>query len=168
MELIPKRHRMKSSAQDTTGLLIPEQVEFQLHQELKIVQEYDRMFFSYAKRWWNDYIQMRPQKHSLRLIKLFAQVEGGGGLGVGHVDTEEGGFGGRKEPVTSFIYPLQCSFLESPNKAARCVSLIPFERSPSIGDTKQDVWLDLHTFFTLGKGDLHQHAILLCNLLLGK
>lgn len=138
------------------------------------------MFFTYAKRWWNDYLQMRPNLHSDRLVKIFATTEGGCGLvdggdnhwvneGGNNSSTSDSALGGRKEPVTSFVRPLRCPFLESPKHAARFVSLIPVERAQNIGaSNKMEVWQETHTLLIMGKGDVHDHAVLLCSLLLGK
>ena len=57
--------------------------------------------------------------------------------------------------------------LQSPRHAARFVSLIPYEKPQESSMTRSDVWLDVHTFLALQKGDVVEHAILLCNLLIG-
>lgn len=61
---------------------------------------------------------------------------------------------------------MQVHFLETPNHAARFTGLIPFEESKETA-LLSDVWQDLHTFLSLGKGSGIDHAILLCNLFLG-
>ena len=35
--------------------------------------EWERLFLVYAKQWWKEYLQIRPQ-HKQRLVKIFAQV----------------------------------------------------------------------------------------------
>lgn len=60
--------------------------------------------------------------------------------------------------------------LDSPRQAARFVSLIAYAKSrPTIGGLNESVdqWLNLHTFIVKNKGDVENHAILLCNLLIG-
>jgi centrosomal protein CEP76 len=58
--------------------------------------------------------------------------------------------------------------LETPRHAARFVSLIGYEEQQSIGESNGlDVWRDFHTFLSASKGDIQDHALLLCSLLLG-
>ena len=128
-----------------------DEVEFQIRKESQSLIESDRLFFTYSKRWWNDFLFIRPSSFSDRLVKIFATREGDN----------------RRECVTNFIHPLKSEFIETPRHAARFVSLIPYEKTQGIGEGKQDVWRDTHTFLTVGKGDAQDHAVLLCNLLLG-
>jgi hypothetical protein len=55
----------------------------------------------------------------------------------------------------------------TPRHASRCVSLIPFEKNVDLVSSKSEVWPETHTFLAMGKGDIAEHAILLCSLLLG-
>lgn len=57
--------------------------------------------------------------------------------------------------------------LNTPYEAARFVSLIPYERRENPGGEKIELWQSTHTFLSIGKGDVEDHSILLCNLLLG-
>lgn len=57
--------------------------------------------------------------------------------------------------------------LESPLHAARFVSLLPFERLEAPGQDKVEVWHSMQSFLSRGCGDSEDHAVLLCNLLLG-
>jgi centrosomal protein CEP76 len=57
--------------------------------------------------------------------------------------------------------------LDSPLHAARFVSLIPFERLEAPGVDKVEVWHSMQSFLSRGCGDSEDHAVLLCNLLLG-
>ncbi len=59
--------------------------------------------------------------------------------------------------------------LDSPRQAARFVSLIGYNKiSTTFGaNEKVDQWLNMHTFLVKKRGDCENHAILLCNLLLG-
>jgi hypothetical protein len=47
------------------------------------------------------------------------------------------------------------------------VSLLPFERREVVGGGRADVLPSLHTLLADGRGDAHDHARLLCALLLG-
>lgn len=49
----------------------------------------------------------------------------------------------------------------------RFVSLLPFQRRPSVGDQRLQMWNSPHAFLAAGRGDVSDHALLLCSLLLG-
>ena len=57
--------------------------------------------------------------------------------------------------------------LDTPLHAARFVSLIPFQRLEAPGKEKIEVWHSMQSFLARGCGDSEDHAVLLCNLLLG-
>lgn len=60
--------------------------------------------------------------------------------------------------------------LDTPREAARFVSLIGHVKSnPTMSGMKENLeqWLNMHTFLARNKGDSENHAILLCNILLG-
>lgn len=72
------------------------------------------------------------------------------------------------KPANSLIEPISNGrAINTPYEASRFVSLIPFERRENPGGEKIDIWQSTHTFLALGKGDVEDHAVLLCNLLLG-
>lgn len=49
----------------------------------------------------------------------------------------------------------------------RFVSLLPFQRRPSIGEQRAQSWTSPHAFLSAGRGDASDHALLLCSFLLG-
>ncbi|KAI9141978.1 CEP76 C2 domain-containing protein [Paraphysoderma sedebokerense] len=112
-------------------------------------QESTRLFFAISKSWWKEYTQIRPN-YEERLIKLFAQSEFGTSM-----------------PVPTFIEPVKSRQIESPKHAARFVSLIEYDKHKSISGTTADVWQSFHATLVLGKGNIEDHAILLCSLLRG-
>ncbi|KAH6567422.1 hypothetical protein BASA83_010398 [Batrachochytrium salamandrivorans] len=131
-------------------LLSREEVQFHLQRDQRQDAEANRLFFVYAKQWWADFVQVRPE-HADRLVKIFANSE----LGT-------------REPVTNFITPLKSRWIESPRHAARFVSLLGYDQLQTIGDTsKTEIWQQLHTVLVAGQGDTHDHALLLCSLFLG-
>ena len=73
--------------------------------------------------------------------------------------------------MCSFVQPLEAGrALRSAGEAARFVSLLEFERMQTLGGTggaRSEVWSDLHTVLVSRKGDVEEHAVLLCSLLLG-
>ncbi len=70
--------------------------------------------------------------------------------------------------VCSFVSPMSAGrSLDSALHAARFVRLIPFEKELKIGGERSGIWNTMHTFLSLGKGDIENHVVLLCSLLLG-
>lgn len=109
----------------------------QLGVERERKAERERLFLVYAKQWWKEYLQIRPS-HAQRLVKIFAQDEGG-----------------VSRAVCSFVQPLQAGrLLDGPRQAARFVSLLPFERTSSVGSSGccAEVWSSLHTMLSQKKG----------------
>ena len=118
-------------------VLNQEVVSAQLGLEKQRSAERERLFLVYAKQWWKEFLQIRPN-HSQRLVKIFAQDEGG-----------------RSHPVCAYVRPLRAGrLLDSPRHAARFVSLIPFERASSVGSggACAEVWSSLHTMLSRKKG----------------
>ena len=50
-------------------------IETQLSLEKTRNSEKDKLFMIYAKQWWNDYLQIRPDSHKQRLVKIYAMDE---------------------------------------------------------------------------------------------
>jgi centrosomal protein CEP76 len=72
------------------------------------------------------------------------------------------------KPATCLIEPISVGrVLNTPYEGARFVSLIPFERRENPGGEKIELWQSTHTFLSVLKGDVEDHAVLLCNILLG-
>lgn len=75
---------------------------------------------------------------------------------------------GQHRMVCSFINPIIASRdIDSPKLSARFVSLIPFKRDLSLAGGRVSTWNSPHAFLTNLQGDVEDHAILLCSLLLG-
>ena len=93
--------------------LLPElSVTKQQDLEKKYDAEETQKFLDYANDWWKDYKEIKPGFKN-RLVKLFAQTD----------DRNNNPY----VPVCALIYPLRAEYLiDSPNHAARFVSLIPF------------------------------------------
>ena len=129
----------------------PKVIEAQLHLEKQRCSERDRLFLTYAKQWWKEYVQIRDS-HKSRPVKIFAQDESG----VNRV-------------VCSYVQPLQSGrLINSPKMAVRFVSTFSCEKASYIGTgVKVDQWQSLHAFLCLKKGDHEDHSNLLCSLLLG-
>ena len=141
-----------------TVQVVPENdILSQLKSERIREAEIERQFFLYAKSWWQEYLNQSPS-HAMRLVKIFASDETG-----------------TNRPVVSFVSPMkhQSSRVSTPMEAARFVSLLSHVRNQGIGthggqgSSKSDVWLQPHTFLSVKGGDVENHSILLCSLLLG-
>lgn len=65
MELVP---------QLTKGIN-PDVIDTQFSLERARNSEKDRLFMIYAKQWWNEYLQIRPEYHKQRLVKIYAMDE---------------------------------------------------------------------------------------------
>ena len=63
IELLPK----------CVQVLTEEVVSTQVSLEKNRQSERERLFLVYAKQWWKEYLQIRPN-HGQRLVKIFAQV----------------------------------------------------------------------------------------------
>ena len=75
---------------------------------------------------------------------------------------------GRRQFVCTLLEPLQASrMIESPVHAARYVRLIPYEKDVSLGGDRTETWNSLFSFLCKKRGDVEDHATLLCSLLLG-
>eukprot|EP00698_Gefionella_okellyi_P021413 TRINITY_DN693_c0_g1_i2.p1 TRINITY_DN693_c0_g1~~TRINITY_DN693_c0_g1_i2.p1 ORF type:complete len:635 (-),score=95.57 TRINITY_DN693_c0_g1_i2:330-2234(-) len=109
-----------------------------------------RRFVVYARNWWRDYLHLR-ESHKTRLIKIFATTEAG-----------------QQKCVCTYVRPIRSSrLIESARHAARFVALIPRVGSELIGGGRTDVWQTPHATLAACAGDLEDHAVLLCSLLLG-
>jgi hypothetical protein len=114
-------------------------------------------FLRYAKRWWGEFKSVHPS-FKARGVKIFGENERGEFL-----------------PVCSYVAPLAAGrLLETPSRAARFVSLIPFRRDESLAGSsgggsgaRRELWLAPHLTLALRQGDVEAHAALLCSLLLG-
>ncbi|XP_023233163.1 centrosomal protein of 76 kDa-like [Centruroides sculpturatus] len=127
-------------------------VSAQLALEHNRKTERDRLFLAYAKLWWKEYIEMRPE-HTQRLVKIFAQDENA-----------------VVRPVFSYVFPLTTNrLLETPREAAWFISLFKQNLSiyTNIDRTKYEQWKNLSTFLSVKEGDYEDHSVLLCSLLLG-
>jgi centrosomal protein CEP76 len=99
-----------------------------------------------------EFKSIRPS-HKKRLVKIY-------------VETDDRNAAYR--PSCSLIYPMMADrMLDTPYHACRFVSLIPFQRIEDFDKERIEVWHSIQAFLTRGCGDAEDHAVLLCNLLLG-
>ena len=117
--------------------VVLELLSAQLEMERQQLSEKERLFLVYAKQWWKEYLSLRPD-HAHRLVKIFALDE----TGV-------------SRPVCSYVQPLRAGrLLDSPRHAARFVSLIPFEKTCSVGTRGccSDVWTSCFSMLASRRG----------------
>ncbi len=136
-------------------ILSEDSVAKQINLESKFEQESLQKFLEYANEWWAEYKMIR-HSHKTRLVKIFAETD----------DREASVY----KPVCSLVQPMladRVGNLDTPLHAARFVSLIPFQRLEAPGKDKIEVWHSMQSFLARGCGDSEDHAVLLCNLLLG-
>ncbi|GAQ78246.1 hypothetical protein KFL_000100120 [Klebsormidium nitens] len=140
LELVPKAKE----------LLGEEVLQRQLRLERSQEAESTSRFISYAKEWRTDFLRLRDA-HKSRPVEMLARAENGDIL-----------------PVSAFIQPLRGGrSIGSPLEAARFVSLLGVEERRSADSEGLRVWSDSHTFLARGSGSTEDHAVMLCNLLLG-
>ncbi|CAM9785873.1 unnamed protein product [Phaeothamnion confervicola] len=109
-----------------------------------------RDFYLYARAFWEQFTEISPV-HRGRAITIFGVDERG-----------------QHRCVTTFVRPARAPrWLDSPRHAARFVSLLPFERRLGVGGRRLETWHSPHAFLARGRGDVEDHAILLCCLLQG-
>ena len=135
-----------------SSALQKEVVSTQFELERSRVNEKNKGFFNYAKQWWKEYLQIRPENKN-RLVKIFAQDENG-----------------TTRPVCSFVRPLRTGrVLESAQQCLRFVSVLTCEEADeALGGTNQtDSWQSLFCTLVQNKGNTADHVNLLCSLLVG-
>ena len=138
---------------DKLNLLSQSAITDQLNDERKREIETTQDYIEYTSAWWEDYKSIRPS-HASRLVKIFLPTE----------DREYYAY----KPANCLISPIYLGrSINTPYEAARFVSLIPFERRENPGGEKIEIWHSIHSFLSLKKGDVEDHALLLCSLLLG-
>ena len=139
--------------------LIEDEIVSKIQVQKAAITAADREFLIYARRWWSEFHAIRPTHHE-RKVKLFAATAAG-----------------RMVPSTHFVSVLQPDrVLDSPCVAARFVSLLALANANGEdggmdfaprGTTSGDVWPSPLNFLAQRKGEICNHATLLCSLLLG-
>ena len=115
----------------------------------KIANE-NRNLYQIARHWWTKAIETYPhiQNH---IFKIIAEDE----LGY-------------HRSVCSLLYPIEphrC--ILNPKFSARYVSLIPFRRDIGLTGGRVETWRSCHATMCRLQGDVEDHAILLCSMLMG-
>ncbi|CAH8828523.1 unnamed protein product [Trichobilharzia szidati] len=125
------------------------QAHFQLESARAVERE--NSFTNYVRQWWRELTQLREGFFTDRLVKIFATDENG-----------------HTQFVCNYINPLSVSYvLETPYVAARFISTIPYEPFHGVGSGIKERWCSGLAFVSSNRGDVPDHANLLCCLLLG-
>ncbi|KAF8566628.1 hypothetical protein P879_05484 [Paragonimus westermani] len=131
--------------------LPPEVVDAHFVLESARISQREQGFTLYARQWWKEFTLMREKLFSHRMIKLFALDENS-----------------KTQFVCNFVHPLSGQrILETPTIAARFVSTIPCGPCRGLGGGLREQWYSALAFVVRNRGDVHDHANLLCSLLLG-
>lgn len=111
----------------------------------------DRLFMSYAKKWWNEFLQTRPDIKE-RLVKIYACDEKN-----------------RSFPVFTYVWPIKISrVLDCPRVAHRFVSSLDCEFVADDGIAgDNDVWHSAVSLISGKQGNHASHNTLLCSFLTG-
>lgn len=110
----------------------------------------NRDLYLTVKSWWANVIKLYPHV-SGRVIKVLTEDE----IGC-------------HRSVCSLISPIPPPReMTSPRHAARFVSLIPFKRDAGLTGGRVETWRSSHAILCRKQGDVEDHTLLLCSLLLG-
>lgn len=115
-------------------------ISAQLSLEQSRLSERHRLFVTYAKQWWSEYLSLHSD-HQRRLVKVFAQDENG----TNHF-------------VCNYLRPLQARHvIETPVESAWFVALFAHESAAMLNgagatDASQEIWSNMHTFLCRQRG----------------
>ena len=134
--------------------LLSEKIVFDhLNSEKKFISQTHQDFVKFAQDWWEDFKNIR-KSHSERIIKLFINTD----------DKENCSF----KPACCMIFPITSArSISTPYEASRFVSLLKYSQNRTLNNLKEEQYNSIHTFLSLKSGDVEDHCVLLCNILLG-
>lgn len=129
-------------------------LDVQLDAEAKAKALAVKQFYEFSNNWYNEYRALKPE-FSKRAVKIYAEHNTGAAYEASPM-----------KPVFSYVTKLNMRGIDSPEHAARFVALIPFVR-PSGEQSPLTTWRYPHSFLAESRGEVQDHATLLCSLLLG-
>jgi hypothetical protein len=110
----------------------------------------NRNLYQIARSWWGKSIETYPHIKN-HVFKIIAEDE----LGY-------------HRSVCSLLHPIEPHRnLINPKFSARYVSLIPFRRDIGLTGGRVETWRSCHATMCRLQGDVEDHAILLCSMLMG-
>ena len=129
---------------------IRHEVEDSIHNYQSKLSQENRDLYLTVKSWWSKIIKQYPHVNG-RVIKILTEDE----IGC-------------HRSVCSLICPIPPPReMTSPRHAARFVSLIPFKRDAGVTGGRVETWRSTHAILSRRQGDVEDHALLLCSMLLG-
>jgi centrosomal protein CEP76 len=139
--------------------LSEEALDGQLEAETKAVAIKAKTFFDYSQLWYSEFKQLKPE-FAKRAVKIYVEHNTAVAFDSGKFDSAP------LKPIFTYITRLKLRGIDSPEHAARFVSLIPFSK-PDTATNPLGTWRNLHSFVAEGRGQVQDHAALLCSLFLG-
>lgn len=136
-----------------------EALDGQLEAESKSVALKAKSFFDFSQIWYSEYKQLKSD-FGKRAVKIYVEHNTSVAFDSGQFDAAP------LKPIFTYLSKLKLRGIDSPEHAARFVSLIPFTKEEQA--TKPlATWRNLHSFVAEGRGSVQDHSSLLCSLLLG-
>lgn len=136
-----------------------EVLDGQLEAESKMVAMKAKAFFDFSQLWYSEYKQLKAE-FAKRAVKIYVEHNTAVAFDSGQFESAP------LKPIFTYLQRLRLRGIDSPEHAARFVSLMPFTKSEQA--TKPlATWRHLHSFVAEGRGSVQDHAALLCSLLLG-
>lgn len=136
-----------------------EALDGQLEAENKAIAIKTKAFFDMTQLWYSEYKQLKAD-FGKRAVKIYVEHNTAVAFDAGKFDSAP------LKPIITYISRLKLRGIDSPEHAARFVSLIPFvpidQATNPLG-----TWRNLHSFVAEGRGTVQDHVALLCSLFLG-
>lgn len=132
-----------------------EMLDGQLESERKAQALKAVSFFEFSQTWYNEYRALKAD-FAKRAVKIYVE----------HSSAAANYESSPLKPIFTYVHRLKLRGIDSPEHAARFVSLIPF-RKPQDPQNAMHTWRNFHSFLAEGSGEVQDHAALLCSLLLG-
>lgn len=126
----------------------------QLDKESKATSLKAANFFDFSQAWYSEYKSLSPE-FAKRAVKIYVEHS----TGAAYENAP-------RKPIFSYLSKLRLRGIDSPEQAGRFVSLIPFKK-PDDPSNVLRTWRYFHSFLAEGRGEVQDHAALLCSLLLG-
>lgn len=130
--------------------LTQQDIEDSIYNYQSKIADENRVLYHIARTWWNKAIDTYPYIKN-HVFKIIAEDE----LGY-------------HRSVCSLLTPIEPHrSIINPKFSARYVSLIPFRRDIGLTGGRVETWRSCHAMLCRLQGDVEDHAILLCSMLLG-
>lgn len=136
-----------------------ETLDSQLEAESKSIAMKAKTFFDFSQLWYSEFKRLKPDFEK-RAVKIYVEHNTAVAFDSGQFDAAP------LKPIFTYVNRLKLRGIDSPEQAARFVSLIPFAKEEK-ATQPLSTWRNMHSFVAEGRGNVQDHAALLCSLLLG-